>query len=295
MSNITAAMVKELRETTGAGMMVARPRSSKSRRYRSRNRLAAQEGPVRPPRRPGALPRRPRGGVGRWPQGRGGRGQFRADSWRAIRVPGDGGDHRQGRARRRRHVETSRRRLSAAAPCGEDLGDRCQDRREHDAAARQDCERRQGIIEPMSTRRPRRASVRSACGGAGVGRQRRPLPELARQSPCMLPRPTRSPSTPPVSIRPRSSARGCCCRQVPRAGQAGAATPRSSNRVSRPLQGGHLLEQRSSSRPPDGRPTIKEAEGAVGARSRSRLRALCAGRGSRRTTTLPRKWRRRPA
>ena len=46
MANVTAAMVKDLREKTGAGMMDCKTRSPRRRRYRSGDRLAAQEGPV---------------------------------------------------------------------------------------------------------------------------------------------------------------------------------------------------------------------------------------------------------
>jgi elongation factor Ts len=57
MANITAAMVKELREKTGAGMMDCKNRPQRDgRRHRGRGRLAAQEGPLQ-----GRQEGRPRG------------------------------------------------------------------------------------------------------------------------------------------------------------------------------------------------------------------------------------------
>ena len=67
MAEITAALVKELREKTGAGMMdCKRALGETERRYRARVRLAAQEGPGRRRQegRPGRRRRADRGGDG---------------------------------------------------------------------------------------------------------------------------------------------------------------------------------------------------------------------------------------
>ena len=103
MANITAAMVKELRDKTGAGMMDCKAALDRDqRRHRGRGRLAAQEGPVqgrqegRPRRR-----RRPDRRRRRRHEGRRGRGQFRDRLRRPQRaVPGAGADDRRRRARR---------------------------------------------------------------------------------------------------------------------------------------------------------------------------------------------------
>ena len=81
MAEITAALVKDLREKTGAGMMDCKNAlSAVARRHRGRHRLAAQEGP-----RQGRQEERPRRRRRSWSASPS-RGRW-ASSSRSIRKP----------------------------------------------------------------------------------------------------------------------------------------------------------------------------------------------------------------
>ena len=140
MANITAQMVKELREKTGAGMMDCKSalgetgaimeeavdwlrKKGLAKAAKKAGRIAA-EGLI--------------GGRGRRHQGRRGRGQFRDRFRRPQRpVPGPGEDDRRRRPRRRRRRREDQGRQGRQHHRRRgDLRQCRQDRREHDAAAR---------------------------------------------------------------------------------------------------------------------------------------------------------------
>ena len=167
MANITAQMVKELRESTGAGMMDCKAALTETNGDMTAGAgLAAQEGPVESrqegrPRRG----RRPDRRAGARHQGRRGRGQFGNRLRRPQRpVPGPGQDDRRCRAQRRH-----RRRKDQGRQGRLDHGGRLhrrhhrQDRREHDAAPRRFARRSaRARSAPMCTIRSSTGSARSA-------------------------------------------------------------------------------------------------------------------------------------
>ena len=118
MAKITAAMVKDLRETTGAGMMDCKQALTETNgdmeaaidwlRKKGLSKAAKKAGRVAAE---GLI-----GVVDRGHQGRRGRGQFRDRLRRAQRpVPGPGQDDRPGRARRRRRRRRRSRPPRSAA------------------------------------------------------------------------------------------------------------------------------------------------------------------------------------
>ena len=167
MANISATMVKELRERTGAGMMDCKAALGETSgdmeqavdllRKKGLGE-GRQEG--RPGRRRG--PRRARR---RGHQGRPRRTELGDRFRRAQRpVPGPGQDDRQRRAERRhRPGEDQGRQGRQHHRGGGDRRHHCQDRREHDAAARRLALGRQGRRSEATCTAPwSRASARSA-------------------------------------------------------------------------------------------------------------------------------------
>ena len=229
MAEITAALVKELREKTGAGMMdCKRALGETARRPRRRRRLAAQEGPRR--RRQEGRPRRRR---------RAGRRRRRAATCGALVEVNAETDfvarneqfqdfvrqrRRAGARRRRRYRALEGRALSrqraASVGRGADAPHR-HHRREHDAAPRRAGSRsRTGVVVsyvhnaagagPRQDRRAGRRSNRPATHGklAALGKQ------LAMHVAAANPQ-----SLDIASVdRRRSSASATCCasRRAPR-------------------------------------------------------------------------------
>ena len=207
MATITAAMVKELRESTGAGMMDCKAALTETGGdMHGSAGLAAQEGPVEGrqegrPRRGGRPDRR--ADLGR--QGRRGRSQF-GDRFRCPQraVPGPRQDDRPGRAPRRRRRRDDqggqgRRRHGRDRDFGRDRDHR----REHVAAPRGFARSRPGRgVELRPWRRDRRRRQDGRAGRAGIRPAR---PTNSRSSavswPCTWPRPIRRRWIRPVSIR----------------------------------------------------------------------------------------------
>ena len=178
MATITAAMVKDLRESTGAGMMDCKQALAENDgdmqaaidwlRKKGLSKAAKKAGRVAAEGLIGALT------AGH--QGRRGRGQFRDRLRRAQRaVPGTGQDDRAGRARgRRRRREDQgregRRRDGRDRDCGRDRDHR----RKHDAAPRGFARSRQGRgVELCPQRRDRGRRQDGRDRGAGIHRQDR--------------------------------------------------------------------------------------------------------------------------
>ena len=126
MATITAALVKDLREKTGAGMMDCKHALNETAGdIEAADRLAAQEGPCksrqeeRPRRRRGSGRRRGRGRVRR-----GGRSQLRDRLRRAQRrFSGAGARRRRGGARSRAPTSTSRRSRAPIIPAAGTVAD----------------------------------------------------------------------------------------------------------------------------------------------------------------------------
>ena len=258
MAKITAAMVKDLREKTGAGMMDCKNALNEDAgRHRSRGRLAAQEGPVQGRQEVGPRRgRRPRGGRGRGHRGR--------RSSRSIPKPTSSPATTISRSscaaspasRSSKGVRRDVEALKAAAyPGGGTVADAHRqrdrdDRREHDAAPRRRAEGRAGRRSAQYVHN----AVGEGLGKIGVivalefdrrhGRARRARP--ADRHACRGREPARR-STARASIR-RSSTRekGVLRREERR--QAGAcAREDRRKRAEDLLQGG--LPARSGLRP----------------------------------------------
>ncbi len=106
MATITAAMVKELRESTGAGMMDCKAALERDQRRHGSRAVdwLRKKGLSKAAKKAGRVAAEGLIGIAvRRSQGRGGRGQFGNRLCRPQRsVPGPGQDERAGRARCRR-------------------------------------------------------------------------------------------------------------------------------------------------------------------------------------------------
>ena len=227
MATITAAMVKDLRETTGVGMMDCKQALTENDgdmeaaidwlRKKGLSKAAKKAGRVAAEGLIGALTD--------GHQGRRGRGQFRDRLRRAQRaVPGPGQDDRPGRAQgRRRRREDQGRPGRRRHGRDRDLGCDRHHRREHDAAPRRFARSRPGRgVELRPQRRDRRRRQDGRDRRAGIRRQdrrtRRARPP-ARDA-CRRRQPAGAGSGRARS-RGRDARKGRAGRQVPSAGQAG--------------------------------------------------------------------------
>ena len=216
MANITAQMVKELRERTGAGMMDCKAALQETAGDMEQAvDLLRKKGLAKAAKKAGRIAAEGLIGLAvEGTEGRSGRGQFRDRFRRAQRsVPGPGEDDRQCRAHgrdRRREDQGGQGRQHHRR-----RGDRRhhrQDRREHDAAAGGVAFGRQGRHRQLCAQLGRRGPRQDRRPGGAGSRPARPTSSSASAawSRCMSPPPIRRRSIPPVSIRMWSGARRMC-------------------------------------------------------------------------------------
>jgi elongation factor Ts len=199
MAEITASLVKELREKTGAGMMDCKKALVETNGdMRSRGRLAAQEGPVR--RRQEGRPRRGRGPGRRGRRGhRGAVVEVNAETDFVAPQRAVPGLRRRGRRSSRWTNGGDIEALKAAPYPGRPrraekltnliatIGENMSLRR-----AKRSLSVSEGVVGGyVTTRCPRPGQDRRA-GGARVDGDKAKLALSASRSPCMSPPPTRS-------------------------------------------------------------------------------------------------------
>ena len=256
MAEITAALVKDLREKSGAGMMDCKKALHRDRRrHRSRHRLAAHQGPVQG--RQEGRPRRRRGprGRGRARRGRGhDRRGDRAQRRDRLRRPQRTVPGRRARDRRRRpwtstamSTPSPRPRLADGETVGDAITDLIATIGENMIAAPRGALRRDAgrgrDLRPQRRRAGPRPHRRA--GGASKAKATRPSwSTSAARSPCTWPPPRRCRCRPTTWIRPPWSASAPSSPNRPLASGKPAQRGREDGRGPHPqvLRGGRAAQ-----------------------------------------------------